>query len=205
MGRTGKVDGVRVVAWTFALGAHLMLLWLATRKIAPPEPASDARSALRLVWLEPAKSVPSVPAPAAEPPPSERRPAPTSAPRPPTRATPAPEPAAAAAPGPGKAMSAVFIEQARQLSDIPAGGAQFVPDPLAHRDATLPGSGGGRFRMRAPPSIRRALLKIGTMAGGPGYTTDPCARIAGNLGELSQLGDSELLQEELRRKRALCD
>src|SRR3546814_16247786 len=59
--------------------------------------------------------------------------------------------------------------------------------------------------MRAPPSIRGTLLKIGAMAGGPGYATDPCSRVASNIGELSQLGDSERLQEELRRKRDLCD
>src|SRR3546814_15817014 len=49
------------------------------------------------------------------------------------------------------------------------------------------------------------LLKIGARAGGPGYATDPCSRVASNIGELSQLGDSERLQEELRRKRDLCD
>src|SRR3546814_16576287 len=59
--------------------------------------------------------------------------------------------------------------------------------------------------MRAPPSIRGTLLKIGAMAGGPGYATDPCSRVASNIGELSQLGDSERLQEELRRKRDLCE
>src|SRR3546814_13922096 len=103
-------------------------------------------------------------------------------------------------------MNATFYGQARHPSgtreadDLPLARA-----PLAHRRAKLPGAVSERFRMRAPPSIRRTLLKIGAMAGGPGYATDPCSRVASNIGELSQLGDSERVQEELRRKRDLCD
>src|SRR3546814_13658817 len=74
--------------------------------------------------------------------------------------------------------------------------------PLAHKRANLPGPDNERFRMSNPPSIRGTLLKIGAVFGGPSYTTDPCQRVASNIGELSQLGDNALLQEELRRKRA---
>ena len=206
MGRTGEVDGGRVFAWLFVLGAHLVFWWVLTRKAVLPEPAGDADDALQVTWIEPSE-LSMAPAPTTAPDAPRRTPAPVRSP--PARATTrptTPEAAPAAAPVPNRSMSAVFIEQARQPSGARDGGdTPFAPDPLAHRRAKLPGAGSDRFRMRAPPSIRGALLKIGAMAGGPGYTTDPCQRVASNIGELSQLGDSELLQEELRRKRDLCD
>jgi hypothetical protein len=205
MGRTGEVDGGRVFAWLFVLGAHLAFWWVLTRKVALPEPVDDTDEALQLTWIEPPKPslTPDATATAA---PDDRRPAPAPVRKPPVRAKTPPEATPAVAPVPDRALSAVFIEQARQLSGTRAGGdTSFAPDPLAHRRAKLPGTGDDRFRMRAPPSIRGALLRIGAMAGGPGYTTDPCPRVAGNIDALSQLGDSELLQEELRRKRELCD
>src|SRR3546814_20912767 len=76
--------------------------------------------------------------------------------------------------------------------------------PLAHKRANLPGPDNERFRMSNPTSIRGTLLKIGAVFGGPSYTTDPYQRVASNIGELSQLGDNAPLQEELRRKSALC-
>src|SRR3546814_11716638 len=95
-------------------------------------------------------------------------------------------------------MSAIFIEQARQPSGARDGDdVPFAPDPLAHRRAKLPGAGSDRFRMRAPPSIRGTLLKIGAKAGGPGYATDPCSRLASNIREPSPQGDHEWLQEEV--------
>lgn len=201
MGRTGEVEGVRVFAWLCVLGAHLAFWWVLTRKVALPEPAGDADDALQLTWIEP--PTPALARmPAAAPDKAQQA---TRTRVPPTRAA-SPEAPSATTPVPDRPMSAVFIEQARRLPGArDDGDALFAPDPLAHRRAQLPGTGGDRFRMRAPPSIRGALLKIGAMAGGPGYTTDPCVRVAGNIGELSQLGDSELLQEELRRKRDLCD
>jgi hypothetical protein len=202
MGRTGKVEFGRVFACVFVIGAHLVFWWMLTRKIALPEPVDEADEALQLTWIEPPKPL-VLPSPAAAP--DDPRPAPTPVRKPPVRAT-TPEATPAAAPVPARSMSAIFIEQARQPSGARDGDdVPFAPDPLAHRRAKLPGAGSDRFRMRAPPSIRGTLLKIGAMAGGPGYATDPCSRVASNIGELSQLGDSERLQEELRRKRDLCD
>jgi hypothetical protein len=202
MRRTGTVDGNRVFACLFVLAVHLALWWMLARKIDLPAPVGDAGGALQVTWIDPPKpAMASTPAAV----PDDRRPAPA-----PTRhrqqhaAT--PDAAPAAAPVAHRPMSAIFLEQGRQLSGARDGDvALFAPDPLAHRRPKLPGPGDDRFRMRAPPSIRGALLRIGAMAGGPGYTTDPCPRVAGNIDELSQLGDSALLQEELRRKRDLCD
>lgn len=102
-------------------------------------------------------------------------------------------------------LSAVFIEQARQLRAAGDDAGALRRDALARLAARLPGRQANTFRMRAPPSIRGALRKIGAMAGGPGYTPDPCPRIADNLNALSQDGNNAQLQEELRRKRRLCD
>ena len=202
MGRTGEVDFNRVLACVVVVAAHLAFFWVMARKIVLPEPVDDADGALQLTWIERPKpsSLPSLAAAS-----DDQRPAPTPVRKPPVRAT-TPEATPAAAPVPARSMSAIFIEQARQPSGTRDGGdAPFATDPLAHRRAKLPGAGSDSFRMRAPPSIRGTLLKIGAMTGGPGYATDPCSRVASNIGELSQLGDSELLQEELRRKRDLCD
>src|SRR3546814_19795300 len=115
-----------------------------------------------------------LPIPAAAP--DDPRPAPTPVRKPPVRAT-TPEATPAAAPVPARSMSAIFIEQARQPSGARDGDdVPLAPDPLAHRRATLPGAGSDRFRMRAPPSIRGPLLKIGAIAGGTGYAPDPCPR-----------------------------
>lgn len=203
MGRTGRVDPGHVFACVFAIVAHLFFWWMLTRKIVLP--AGETSGALQVTWIEP--SLPSPPPATAANRPDAARP---TAPRRPAPSTPPPTHVEAqdTPPSPGSApMSAVFIEQGRQLSRaaIDADADAFVADPLAHRAAKLPGAGDDGFRMSNPPSIRGTLLKIGAVFGGPGYTTDPCQRVASNIGELSQLGDSALLQEELRRKRALCD
>lgn len=203
MGRTGRVDLGRVFAGVFVVAAHLAFFWVMTRKIVFPVPTGDASEALQVTWIEPAPA-PVPPASAA----ASRPDAPQTVPRRALRAPAVPPDVATddtATPSVRAPMSAVFIEQARQLSGTEGDDALFAPDPLAHRRANLPGPDSERFRMRNPPSIRGTLLKIGAMVGGPGYTTDPCPRVASNIGELSQLGDNALLQEELRRKRALCD
>ena len=203
MGRTGRVDSSRVFACVFVIGAHLVFWWVLTRKIVLPVPAGDADDALQVTWIEP--------------PPPSIAPASAVANRPdtpqPTPRRPQPEPVGppdpalddTATPLDRTPMSAVFIEQGRRLSRTRIDAGAFAADPLARRAAQLPGPGNDTFRMRAPISAERVLRAIGGLVGGPGYTTDPCPRVASNIGELSQLGDSELLQEELRRKRALCD
>ncbi len=203
MGRTGRVDPGRVFACVFVIGAHLVFWSVLTRKIVLPVPAGDADEALQVTWIEPPQpSAPPASAAADRPDapqamPRRQRPAPAVPPDPAMQDTAAPS---------GRApMSAVFIEQGRQLSRTRIDADAFAADPLVHRAAQLPGPGTDTFRMRTPISPERVLRAIGGLVGGPGYTTDPCPRVASNIGELSQLGDGELLQEELRRKRALCD
>ena len=203
MGWTRRVDFGRVFACVFVVGAHLVFWWVLTRKIVLPVPAGDADDALQVTWIEPP------PAPVPPPPVAAGRP--DAQPPSPRRLQPVPvEPADpavddAAAPSDRARLGAVFLEQGRQLSRARIDADAFAADPLAHRAAKLPGPGRDRFRMREPVSPERMLRAVGALLAGPGYTTDPCPRVAENIDRLSQEGDSELLQEELRRKRALCD
>ena len=203
MGWTRRVDFGRVFACVFVVGAHLVFWWVLTRKIVLPVPAGDADDALQVTWIEPP--------PAPVPPPSVAAGRPDAQPPSPRRLQPVPvEPADpavddAAAPSDRARLGAVFLEQGRQLSRAGIDADAFAADPLAHRAAKLPGPGRDRFRMREPASPERMLRAVGALLAGPGYTTDPCPRVDDNIDRLSQSGDSELLQEELRRKRALCD
>src|SRR5690606_16603494 len=165
----------------------------------------ETAGALQVTWIEP--PLPSPPPPATEIRPDALH---TATPRTPAPRTPLPAEtqveAHATPPSPGNvSMSAVFIEQGRELSRAAIYADAFAADPLAHRAARLPGPGTDTFRMRQPTSPERVLRSIGALIAGPGYTTDPCPRVDENIDRLSQSGDSELLQEELRRKRALCD
>jgi hypothetical protein len=61
--------------------------------------------------------------------------------------------------------------------------------------------------MKEPLSPQKILQKIGSMAGGPGYSQSPCPRIASNLSGLltaTSEHERELLDEELRRDREYC-
>jgi hypothetical protein len=200
MGRTGRVDFGRVFACVFVVTAHLAFFWVVTRKIVLPVPAGDADEALQVTWIEPPP--PSAPPASAA---ASRVDAPQSVPQRAPAAPPATVKEDTVAPSDRAPMSAVFIEQGRQLSHARIQADAFAPDPLAHHAVKLPGAGNDTFRMRTPISAERVLRAIGGLVAGPGYTTDPCARVASNIQQLSQAGDSELLQEELRRKRTLCD
>lgn len=204
MGRTGEVEAGRVFACLFVLGAHLLFWWVLTLVSRGPAATAGAGTddALQLIWIEPPAPRPPVPPDAVE-----RLPAPGTMPRQ-TRRVPAlaDTPIAQTEASPRDVpLSAVFIEQGRRLA-VPAPDSDaFRPDPLAHRAARLPGVQADTFRMRTPMSPERVLRSIGMLLAGPGYTTDPCPRVASNIERLSQDGDSALLQEELRRKRQLCD
>lgn len=204
MGRTGEVDAVRVFACLFVLGAHLLFWWVLTLASRGPTAAASAGrdDALQVIWIEPAAQPPPLP-----PDTMQRPTASSTVPRRTLRApavsdTPIPQPGASPRDVP---LSAVFIDQGRRLA-VPAPDPDaFRPDPLAHRAAKLPGVQADTFHMRTPLSTQRVLRAIGGLVAGPGYTTDPCPRVASNIERLSQDGDSALLQEELRRKRQLCD
>src|SRR5690606_35247336 len=114
MGRTGRVDPGHVFACVFTIVAHIFFWWMLTRKIVLP--AGETAGALQVTWIEP-------PLPSPPPPATENRPDAmgTAAPAMPAPRTPPPAEtrleAHATPPSPGNApMSAVFIEQGRQLS-----------------------------------------------------------------------------------------
>ncbi len=205
MGRTGGVDGDRVFACLCVLGVHL-LFWTVLMRISQvPVPVGGQGDALQVTWIEP----PVPPVPPARSDVAGRTTTPLAVTRRTDRASnqtkPGIETPRTAAPASNVPLSAVFIEQARRLPAPGDDADAFGPDPLAHRPAQLPGVQADTFRMRKPMSTERVLRFIGGLVAGPGYSTDPCPRIAGNIQVLSQEGDSALLQEELRRKRALCD
>lgn len=201
MAQAGKPDGDRLVAVVVVIALHLLFWQALQQAVTTPVAPVSADDALQVRWIEPPLPSPRPPA----------RPSPGSgvraiAPRIPAMA---PHDAVTAPEVPGepslrRGLSAVFIEQARAASAARAGDL-FADDPFADRHANLPGVEADTFRMREPPSIQGALRAVGKLFAGPGYTTDRCPRIRENLNNLSQDGDNELLQEELRRKRAFCD
>jgi hypothetical protein len=206
MRRTGGIEGERVIAWLFVLGAHLLFWWLLTRAASVTTPAADnSDDALRMVWIDP-------PSPRAAP--AQDIPPPTPSSLRPRHTRPSPVAAAASnvaaaiteetGPTPvmtARTMTAVFIEQARHLAD--SQDDAFVRDPLADRIAVLPGHGGGQFRMRKPRSVKRVVSTIGKLFGGGDF--DPCPGIRQSIASLAADGDSEALQVELdARRRAAC-
>lgn len=202
MREAGRLDRDRLVAVLVVVGAHAAFCWLLLRAAAVPPAREAGDDALQVRWIDPPGR--DVRANIAE--------APRSHPRPPrttdARAKPRdPEPPSDA-PASDAPMSAVFIEQGSRLArDLARGEAATGIDPFANRRAPLPGRAGGAFRMREPRSLQRTLRRIGQLVGGPGYSTDPCARIGDNIASLAngEGAERELLAEELRRKQALCD
>ncbi len=204
MPRTWTVDHDRLAAGIAVVGAHAAFWWLLTRAAMVPITDDAQDDALQVRWIErPAIAAP-VPTVAAGAPSPPRRPRGREAGPRATGPGPAPQHDAPATDTP---MSAVFIEQGHRLARGLAEGDAATADPFADRPAALPGHAGGTFRMREPPSLQGALRKIGQLVGGPGYSTDPCSRIRDNIAGLAngEGAERELLAEELRRKRALCD
>ena len=79
-----------------------------------------------------------------------------------------------------------------------------APDPLANRRVDLPGSPGGRFRMREPPSLAGALAAVGRAFGGANYSTDPCPEVRRDIDDLSLQGDSTALRDALAYEQRFC-
>ena len=201
MTRTGEVDVDRVFACLVVLGTHLLLWWMLMRATTIFVSVDEGSDALQVSWIEPPAPMPVIPLATAMPAPPQR----TGVGKPDVAAARAIDPDRdAASPQAQPSMSAVFIEQGRRLLDAQDDGDDFTRDPFASRNARLPGKQADTFRMRDPISPQAVLRRIGKVFGGAGYTTDPCPQIRENIAGLAPGGDSELLQEELRRQRAYC-
>lgn len=194
----------RVAAWLGVIGVHACLLWLLTRQ-APSVPAASDGPRLRLVFMAPAR--PPLPPPVVR----QRSPVPSTETG---RHAPAPRrpsvvfsPPAVQASEPATATADALLEQGRDWAREQAAPA-FGTDPFRSRRAQLPGGDGrGKFRMKETLSPQKFLQKIGSMAGGAGYSQSPCPRIASNLPGLltaTSEHERELLEEELRRDREYC-
>lgn len=192
--RTGRAHAVAAVVACGWLG--LVGRWLLH---APAMPRQTTVAPMELVWLAPAPAV-------AVAPPAQRRHAIAHRTRAAAARRPAPPPTAlqaVALPIPPAAPPSVDVlrAQARAWAE-----SQAQPDvaPWADRPARLPGRAGERFAMREPPSVARALGKIGKVLGGPGYDPDPCPRRRENVAALMAAGDSAALRHEVDFARRNC-
>lgn len=209
MRQTAEFNFSKPLAWAAVLSAHLLFWWVlmrATHVMMDDGPYDTLASApLQVVWIDPPASRDELDV---APPRPSALPAATAIERPP-RAAEAVDSATAVAPASPddletRSMSAVFIEQGRQLIGQEANEAGFEHDPLAHRVARLPGRPGERIRMHDPMSVAKVVRGIGVLFAGAAYTTDPCPQIRANIANLQTGGDGDLLQEELRRHGAYC-
>lgn len=187
-GRARAVAGMVACGWLGLVGRWLLH--------APAMPRQTTVAPMELVWLAPAVA-----------PPVQRRHVPArrtraafarpAAPGTTLQAVALPAPAAPAA-----APSAdVLRAQARAWAEREP---QPEVAPWADRAARLPGRAGERFAMREPPSVARALGKIGELFGGPGYDPDPCPRRRENVAALVAAGDSAALRHEVDFARRNC-
>lgn len=200
-------SGTQVAAWLGVLLVHVGLFWLLTCQ-GRLTTQSGSGERLRLVFVPRLRqTAPAAPSdPVVLPPPPSRSVRPAIQPQPIDLATPVGPPLPAVSPAEA-ALPTGWAEQTRQSVQTREP-LSFSADPLRSRHAQLPGGDGrGRFRMKEPLSPQKILQKIGSMAGGPGYSQSPCPRIASNLPGLltaTSEHERELLNEELRRDREYC-
>ncbi|HVI25278.1 MAG TPA: hypothetical protein VM576_03670 [Xanthomonadaceae bacterium] len=191
--RTGRARAVAAVVACGWLG--LVGRWLLH---APAIPRQVTVAPMELVWLASATAV-APPVPRRHAGPRRARTATTRpvAPHAALQAIALPAPPAPAAAPSADALRA----QARAWAE-----AHSRPDvvPWADRAARLPARAGERFAMREPPSVARALGKIGKVFGGAGYDPDPCPRRRENVAALMAAGDSAALREEVDFVRRTC-
>ena len=201
MAVTQGTRGTGVAAALIAAALHVVVMqWLLAQRVTTRTVSAPA---LQVTWIEPvaAPTTDGAPETSRSPPPVHVQARNRSGIAPTTsRDTPDAAPAEAGdTPVPGRGHD--LMREAQAWSRQQPLQAEFLPDPLRHRDVATDGP----FAMRDPVTVADVANAIGQLMGGPGYTTDPCPRVDENINRLSQSGDSELLQEELRRKRALCD
>ena len=196
--KTGKYRIDRILAWTMVLVVHALLGWMLLSLPAPSRIPDAADSALDIVWIAAPRAAPPRPqAPA----PMARRALPREARAAKSDSHPAQtlvvdEPA----PPAPSSMSAVFLRQATAMAAQESPGS-FRADPLAHRAARLPGREANRFRMQGSRSPAERLALIGKLFGG---VDDPCRSARDSINELSQEGDSRVLQDVLDYEQRFC-
>lgn len=200
-----RLDHEQLAVCCLVVVVHAAVLWLLTRQ-ADPHTSRDT-SALQVHWIERPRII--VPEPDADPP------APTAARERasilPPRAEPtrpaderASEPASREASEQPATLSIVVLEQARRWAEAQAPIGDFSRDPLAGRQYLVAGIKADRFRMREAITAAQVVRGIGTLFGGPAYTTDPCPRVRENLANLGTGSEHALVDEEVRRLRRLC-
>lgn len=200
-----RFDTDHLAALSIALCVHAAIGTWAVLSSRTGDDAIHA-DALQVTWIEPtppvAPPVAATPEPATTP-----RPANPAAPRRIAATAPAASAEAeampTATPEPSRPLSAVFIEQGKAVARGDTG-TGFTRNPLTATAPTL-GDTSERIRMREAMTAAKVVAGIGQIFGGPGYTTNPCPRIRRNIAALGTGGDSELLQEEVRRHRQFCE
>lgn len=189
------------IAWACLLALHMLIGWLIAHAMRTPSSSGDD-SALQVVFLPPRETAAGTPPPrrrneAARP----NRPAATPHERPTAEAI-LSMPSTASPP-----ISATFLEQAA-ASVAESTRIEFAPpDPLADRQARLPGRAGGRFRMRDSLSPEQIVAMAGKLFGGMSereIRVQLCARNRQNLVNAAGGGDSVELQVELETRRRYC-
>jgi hypothetical protein len=101
-------------------------------------------------------------------------------------------------------LSAVFLQQGRRLAEEAAPIGDFARDPFAERSDLMATPRTDRFRVKTQVTPELVAQAVGVLFGGAGYTTDPCPRVRSNLANLGTGNERELVDEEVRRLRRLC-
>lgn len=189
-----------VLAAAVAVTGTAGLIWGLAKAMRPIVPASADEPArpIQIVWLP--REAPQVPrvgtAPARAP---DRIAHGRAAPRPQVASASTTAAPSTATPGPSRAMSAVYVMQARDpLREAPP-----AAYPFANRNVRLPGEGSERFRMREPTSAASVVAGIGRMFGARD-PDEPCREHRRNIGDLALDGDSRELQQQLEYERRYC-
>lgn len=192
----------QAMAWLCVVAVHAGLSWLLLQPLSRGQADRREQVRLRLVFLEPSRQPSPAVVASLAPVATARALSARTVRRPnllPRSAASATEPASNSA-----ASAAELLEQGRQWAREQSP-SDFQPAPLHSRRARLPGSDrADAFRMRPPPSPKRAMHAIARAFGDPG---PPCPRVQANIaGLLAATSDRErkLLDEELRRDRELC-
>lgn len=203
MNDTGIVGSDRHWAVVVALVANGALAWALSSLLQPGVRPAPPPEPIQVAWV--AAPIPAVPPPTNVPtragPGADTRPPPVSVPSP--ASPPVADSAEANSAEAGTATSPLG-EQAREWARRQTEPLFAAPDPLADRRVELPGTPGGRFRMREAPSLAGTLEAVGRVFGGPGYSTDPCPEVHRDVRALALQGDSRQLRDTLAYEKRFC-